>query len=58
MEMSVFLAQLGPQQLENWWVGFRKRRRITTRRISSLRRYDEELVMPLVKRFRCTPFQF
>ena len=53
-EMSSDIAALKPAQLENWWAGFRRRRNISSRRITSYRRACDESVMPLVRRYRAT----
>eukprot|EP00667_Euglena_gracilis_P014979 EG_transcript_15555 len=41
-----------PDLLNEWWIGFRKRRRMTTRRVTSFRKVEDDLVLPLVQRYR------
>lgn len=67
--MSEAIASKSPNALNDWYFGlsftfflgekairrlaFRRRRRITTRRVTSYIRAQEEIVLPLVKRYRC-----
>ena len=55
-EVSATIRALTPTQLEEWWASFRRRRRISARRVSSYRRASEDHVLPLTRRyFRCLP---
>ena len=46
------LAQKRRDLVETWWSGFRQRRRIAVRRVTSYRRAVDETVLPLVHRYR------
>ena len=51
-ELSLKLRELTPKQLEDWWSGFRRRRHISARRVTSYRRGMDEVVLPLVRCYR------
>ena len=50
--MDARLKAMSDGQRADWWVAFRKRRRISTRRVSSYRRANAETIAHLVRRYR------
>ena len=57
-KMSTEIAQLKGDRLANWWSGFRRRRRLTMKKVSSYRRVDDELLAPLLKHYRSVCVHF
>ena len=50
-EVSATIRVPTPTQLEEWWASFRRRRRISARRVSSHRRASEDHVFSLTQRY-------
>ena len=53
-EMGSDIAARKPSQLESWWASFRRRRNISSQRVTSYESACDETVMPFVRRYRAT----
>ena len=51
-EICLGIRDLTDNQLEDWWAAFKRRRNISAHRVSSYRRGIDEVVLPLVRRYR------